>query len=90
MQLNEQDNNGSSQLVDLGCCCLPGHVLSRVRRRSSPACVVSLVTGWLHGDGRLLAALVTLHGTSPTWPTSGPPCTHLEGRGIEAAGDLTC
>lgn len=40
--------------------------------RSSSACV-SWVTRWLHGDGRLVAALVTSHWTSPTWPTSGPP-----------------
>lgn len=52
--------------------------------KSSPAC--GAVGYGLHGDGRLVADLVTSHGTSPTWPTSGLPHIHLEERGI----DSTC
>lgn len=53
--------------------------------RSSPACGTAGYGS--HGDGRLVADLVTLHGTSPTWPASVPPHTHLEERGIEALVD---
>lgn len=53
--------------------------------RSSPAC--GAVGYGLHGDGRLVADLVTSHGTSPTWPTSGPPHIRLEECGIEELVD---
>lgn len=72
MQLAEQQRQYS--VTGGSGPCLRGHALESDEVESS---VCGVVGHGLHGDRRLVAALVTSYGTSPIWPASGPPHIHL-------------